>query len=83
MEEIISDPKVRKALIEPSIQFSKPEDIVFCEYLTTEQKIVALLNWKSTLYHLSSSTYEGMPSSIHEEIILDKVLVALDELNYH
>jgi len=79
----MQNPRILKALTEPSLVFSKPEDIVFCDYLNTEQKIISLENWKSTLTHLSDSTYEGMSSSVHEEMILGKVLEALNELKYH
>ncbi|MAF76978.1 MAG: hypothetical protein CME63_15400 [Halobacteriovoraceae bacterium] len=69
-----------KAITEPSVVFSKPRDVVICSYLSTDQKKVALENWKATLKHMSKSTSEGMQSSINEDIVLGKVVDALREV---
>ena len=69
-----------KAITEPSVVFSKPRDVVICSYLSTDQKKVALENWKATLKHMSKSTSEGMQSSINEDIVLSKVVDALREV---
>lgn len=69
-----------KAITEPSVVFTKPNDVVFCSYLTLDQKRIALENWKSTLMLLSKTTSEGMESSIIQDNVLGKVNDALREI---
>lgn len=72
--------KFEKAITEPSIVFSKPHDVIYCDFLTHEQKLTSLKNWESTLNHLSESTSEGMQGPPKNDDVLAEIHSALEEL---
>ncbi len=69
-----------KAITDPSIVFTKPSDIVYCTFLSTEDKLIALKNWKSTLIHMSESTAEGMQGDEDLTMVLGEISNAIKDL---
>ncbi|MCO5112562.1 MAG: hypothetical protein M9899_00145 [Bdellovibrionaceae bacterium] len=49
----------------PSVNFNCVEELLLCDKLNTEEKIVALENWKATWLLELSSSDEGMTECDH------------------
>lgn len=62
----------------PSLNFVSPESILACEYLSTEEKERALLNWKSDCEELERSADEGMSGKTKD--VLSLVMKSLIKL---
>jgi hypothetical protein len=71
---------VKKALINPSAIFDKPEEIVETNDLSREQKIEILRRWEYDARELQVADEEGMAPSNPQPSILDAILNALRSL---
>ncbi len=71
---------LRKAMLDPALVFSGPEDLLKRDGLTREQKIEILRRWKFDAVQLQVAEEENMRSEQPSDI-LDRVLQALHALN--
>lgn len=69
-----------KAITDPSIVFTKPSDVIYCTFLSKEDKLIALKNWKSTIIHMSETTAEGMQGEDDFPLVLKEISSALEQL---
>lgn len=67
-----------KMISTPSQNFKTVQDLVDSKHLSKEEKITALLNWKSSCEHQEESTSEGMRGERTTPIA--EVMAALREL---
>jgi hypothetical protein len=71
---------VKKAVINPSAIFDKPEEVVERNDLSREQKIEILRRWEYDARELQVADEEGMAPSDPQPVILDAILNALRSL---
>lgn len=69
-------------IIVPSVHFKNVKDLLNNKVLNSNEKLVALYNWKSTCEHQEESTAEGMCHYDDEEEIhlLSEVIKAIRTL---
>jgi len=68
---------VKKALLDPSTVFHKPDEIVENNELSREQKIEILRRWEYDVRELQVADEESMTAPRPERVTLDAVLEAL------
>jgi hypothetical protein len=71
---------VKKALLDPSAVFKRPEHVIESKDLTREQKIEILQRWEYDIRQLQVADEESMTAPRPEPVTLDAVLKALREL---
>ena len=71
---------LRKAMLDPTLVFRSPEDVLQPDELTSEQRIEILRRWKFDALELQVAEEENMGSEPPSDI-LDRVLQALRALN--
>lgn len=71
---------VKEALLNPSAQFKRPEEVVRSAQLTRDQKIEILRRWEYDVRELQVAEEESMTAPQPEPVTLDVVLNALREL---
>lgn len=72
---------LKKALIDPSAIFKKPQEIVETSDLSREQKIELLRRWEYDARELQVADEEGMAPADPQPGILDGILNALRSLD--
>lgn len=72
---------VKKALLDPSMVFNKPRDVVSCDELNRTQKIEILRRWEYDARELQVADEESMTAPRPERVTLDAVLEALRALD--
>ena len=68
---------VKKALLDPSTVFHKPDEIVENNELSREEKIEILRRWEYDVRELQVTDEESMTAPRPERVTLDAVLEAL------
>jgi hypothetical protein len=68
---------VKKALLDPSTVFHKPDEIVENNELSREEKIEILRRWEYDVRELQVADEESMTAPRPERVTLDAVLEAL------
>jgi len=68
---------VKKALLDPSTVFHKPDEIVENNELSREQKIEILRRWEYDVRELQVADEESMTAPRPERVTLDAVIEAL------
>ena len=71
---------VKKALLNPSAVFERPEEIVQSNELSRDQKIEILGRWEYDVRQLQVADEESMTAPRPEPVTLDAVLKALRAL---
>ena len=71
---------VKKALINPSAVFKRPEDVIDSNELTREQKIEILKRWEYDARELQVADEESMTAPRPEPVPLELILQALRSL---
>lgn len=69
---------LERARLDPSAVFGAPEQVVATPQLTREEKIEILRRWSHDAGELAVAEEEGMGGG--EPALLDRILVALDQL---
>jgi hypothetical protein len=72
---------VKKALLDPSMVFSQPRDVVSSDELSRTQKIEILRRWEYDARELQVADEESMTAERPERVTLDAVLEALRVLD--
>lgn len=72
---------VKKALLNPSAVFHRPQEVVQNKELSREQKIEILRRWEYDSRELQVADEESMTAPQAEAVTLDTILNALRELN--
>jgi hypothetical protein len=67
-----------RALLDPTMVFQAPGEVLARADFTREQQIAILQRWAYDARELETATDEGMPAA--GEDLLDRILAALDEL---
>jgi hypothetical protein len=71
---------IKKALLDPSAEFKRPDEVLRNNELTRDQKIEILRRWEYDLRELQVADEESMTGPRPEPVTLDVVLAALRAL---
>jgi hypothetical protein len=71
---------IKKALLNPSAEFKRPDEVVRSTELTRDQKIEVLKRWEYDLRELQVAEEESMTAPHPEAVTLDVVRAALRAL---
>lgn len=71
---------IKDALLDPTMFFNSPHQVVNSNELSKQQKIEILLRWKYDAEELEIADDENMPAANNVSDILDEILDALNKL---
>lgn len=72
---------IEQAMFDPTSVFSCPDDVLYEQSLTREQKVKILHRWEYDARQLEVAEDENMAGGPSD--LLDNILAALNELNAH